>query len=247
MEQSIADLSKLLQAMQSQNESIKSALEANTAAVRDLSSWRPHIEADVGDLRVELSNLSTQVKELTTMQSEIAEARKLFELGSQGQPSSTTAPWVSPEFMPIAANGESGVNTNHRGAGFRVIHTLTPPPVKGTKTPPQFNFSNQYDPFQHPPLLTNYSSSLAAALPNVNFPQFDGHHPKMWKTKCESYFEVFAVPREVWVKIATMHFGGSAAFWLQSMDPPIRLTPWPEFCSAVCARFERDQHNHLIR
>jgi hypothetical protein len=91
---------------------------------------------------VELSNLSTQVKELTTMQSEIAEARKMFELGSQGQPSSTTTLWVSPEFMSIAANEESGVNTNHRGAGFRVIHTLTPPPIKGTKIPPQFNFSN---------------------------------------------------------------------------------------------------------
>jgi TolA-binding protein len=88
MEQSIVELSKLLQAMQSQNESIKSALEANTTAVRDLSSWRPHIEADVGDLRVELRNLSTQVKELTTMQSEISEARKMFELGSQEKPSS---------------------------------------------------------------------------------------------------------------------------------------------------------------
>lgn len=55
MEQGIAELSKLLQAMQSQNESIKTAPEENTASVRDLSSWRPHIEVDVGDLRVEMS------------------------------------------------------------------------------------------------------------------------------------------------------------------------------------------------
>jgi hypothetical protein len=37
--------------------------------------------------------------------------------------------------MSIAANEESGVNTNHRSAGFRVIYTLTPPPVKGNKIP----------------------------------------------------------------------------------------------------------------
>jgi hypothetical protein len=54
MEQGIDELSKLLQAMQSHNESIKTALEENIA-VRDLSSWRLHIEADVGNLPVEIS------------------------------------------------------------------------------------------------------------------------------------------------------------------------------------------------
>lgn len=68
----------------------------------------------------------------------------------------------------------------------------------------------------------------------------------MWKAKCESYFDVFAIPKEWWVKIATMHFVGSAAFWLQSVDQAIRLTPFTDFCSVVCVRFERDHHNHLI-
>lgn len=70
---------------------------------------------------------------------------------------------------------------------------------------------------------------------------------KCGKAKCESYFEVFSIPTELWVEIATIHFVGSAAFWLQSMYQTIRRTPWPDFCSAVCARFERDHHNHLIR
>jgi hypothetical protein len=47
----------------------------------------------------------------------------------------------------------------------------------------------------------------------------------MWKAKCESYFDVFAIPKEWWVKIATMHFVGSAAFWLQSVDQAIHFTP----------------------
>lgn len=50
---------------------------------------------------------------------------------------------------------------------------------------------------------------------------------------------------ELWV--AVMHFGGSTAFWLQSMDPTIEQITWREFCLAVCARFEHDHHNHLIR
>jgi hypothetical protein len=69
----------------------------------------------------------------------------------------------------------------------------------------------------------------------------------MWKAKCESYFDVFSVASHLWVKIAIMHFVGSATSWLQSIDPSLRHMSWPEFCSAVCARFERDQHNHLLR
>lgn len=128
-----------------------------------------------------------------------------------------------------------------------MVTTLTPPPVTVTsKISPQEAFRT---PLVHPidPYLSPYQSRLAAALPQLIFPPFDGHHPKMWKAKCESYFDVFAIPWKLWVKIATMHFVGSAAFWLQSSDPVLRLTPWPEFCAAVCARFERDQHNYLIR
>jgi hypothetical protein len=44
-----------------------------------------------------------------------------------------------------------------------------------------------------------------------------------------------------------LNFVGTAAFWLQSVDPAIRHTHWSEFCADVSARFERDQHNHLIR
>jgi hypothetical protein len=69
----------------------------------------------------------------------------------------------------------------------------------------------------------------------------------MWKAKCESYFEVFNTPSTLWVKLASMHFVGSTAFWWQSVDPGARPPSWRELCSAVCARFERDQHNHLIR
>ena len=30
-------------------------------------------------------------------------------------------------------------------------------------------------------------------LPKVNFPKFDGSHPKVWKEKCEKYFNMYHV------------------------------------------------------
>jgi hypothetical protein len=247
MEQGIAELSKLLQAMQSQNESIKTALEENTAAVRDLSSWRPHIEADVGDLRVEMSQLSAQVKEMAAIQGDYYAARKVFDEGSEEQLLSKNTQRET-SLLPAGQEHDAyGAATANRGAGFGVVTTLTPPPVKGNNLLPHLGFSAQPLNQAVHSSLSPYSANLAAALPNMSFPQFDGHHPKMWKVKSESYFEVFAIPSELWVKIATMNFVGSAAFWLQSMDPALRLTPWLDFCSAVCARFERDHHNHLIR
>jgi hypothetical protein len=31
--------------------------------------------------------------------------------------------------------------------------------------------------------LPPYSHHLVVSFPNLNFPQFDGHHPNMWKVK----------------------------------------------------------------
>lgn len=45
------------------------------------------------------------------------------------------------------------------------------------------------------------------------------------KAKCKYYFKVFAIAGELWVKIAIMHFVGSVAFWLKSVDPMLRHTP----------------------
>lgn len=52
----------------------------------------------------------------------------------------------------------------------------------------------------------------------MEIPKFDGMNPKLWKKNCESYFDVYAMPSEVWVKMAVMNFTGSAAFWSQSVE-----------------------------
>ena len=84
-------------------------------------------------------------------------------------------------------------------------------------------------------------------LPPMDFPQFDGRNPKMWQKKCESFFELYNIPSQNWVKLATLNFIGTADFWLQSVETIVKNVGWVELCAAVCARFEKDQHNHLLR
>jgi hypothetical protein len=44
-----------------------------------------------------------------------------------------------------------------------------------------------------------------------------------------------------------MHFEGSAARWLQSIERRISSLTWAEFYSLLYDRFDRDQHEALIR
>lgn len=78
MEKSVGDLTALLQAMQLQNESIKQALDANTAAVRDLSSWKPQIETEVLNLRQDVGSLSDKLDELMAIKDQHHTAPKVF-------------------------------------------------------------------------------------------------------------------------------------------------------------------------
>jgi hypothetical protein len=43
-------------------------------------------------------------------------------------------------------------------------------------------------------------------MPTMSFPNFDRSNPKLWKQQCETYFEFYSVPVEMWVRVSTMHF-----------------------------------------
>jgi len=44
-----------------------------------------------------------------------------------------------------------------------------------------------------------------------------------------------------------MNFGGSAAFWMQSIEADLRKCTWEDLCKDVVGRFEQDQYNYIIR
>lgn len=82
-------------------------------------------------------------------------------------------------------------------------------------------------------------------FPQLDFPSFDGTNPKIWIKRCETFFGVYAIPVEQWVKFATMCFSGSAAFWMQSIEVDVKKLSWASLCQAVVDRFERNQYNHV--
>jgi hypothetical protein len=136
---------------------------------------------------------------------------------------------------------------NHRRPGVVTDNFRTPAPVEGMKIPPE-HMSNFFDwGSMGRNSMAEWSQMSGPPMPNMNFPVFDGTNPKLWKHRCETYFEFYAVPVERWVKLATMYFEGSAVFWVQSMEGRIREMGWETLCAALSARFGRDQHNLLIR
>jgi hypothetical protein len=81
----------------------------------------------------------------------------------------------------------------------------------------------------------------------MNFPRFDGENPKLWQSHYENYFEMYVVESCVWVRVATMHFDGVAARWLQPVNHHIKTVSWSKLCSWIHERFGHDQHESLIQ
>jgi hypothetical protein len=44
-----------------------------------------------------------------------------------------------------------------------------------------------------------------------------------------------------------MRLVGSAALWFQTMQTAISKMTWESFVLVVCNRFDKDEHNHLLR
>ena len=90
-------------------------------------------------------------------------------------------------------------------------------------------------------------SNFSHTVPQLEFPRFDGTNPKIWIKRCENYFDICATLLEHWVKLATLHFSGSAVFWMQSIELDLKKLEWESLCKAVIERFQRDDHNLVIR
>jgi hypothetical protein len=58
---------------------------------------------------------------------------------------------------------------------------------------------------------------------------------------------MYEVDHSIWVKVASMHFEGPAARWLQSVEHHVKTASWSELCSWINDRFGRDQQELLIR
>jgi hypothetical protein len=95
--------------------------------------------------------------------------------------------------------------------------TLEPPPVKGEepKSPtanvgfhmPYFNCNAMLHVCHHA-----MPSGCHHAIPQSEFPKIDGSNPKLWIKQAETYFDLYTIPPDNWVKLATINFKDTAAF-----------------------------------
>jgi hypothetical protein len=230
----------------------------------EILTWKPDVDHRVHELEhavLDLGERIDQVLETLTPQAPLLDpsASEQQEAVTVSSPPLTAAirenHFASPSFkMPSSAHLElhppraASGSLDHGKSGFGAAYTVAPAqnPIKGATNSPNmllhhFNSDNiahcdriLYSPV-HPP------------IPNLEFPTFDGTNPRLWIKYCETFFDVYNTDPSVWVKCATMRLVGSAALWYQTMQSDIIKMSWDTFVTTLCNRFDKDEHNHLIR
>lgn len=104
----------------------------------------------------------------------------------------------------------------------------------------------------HPPLPDTTCglkdvANRKSPLPKIEFPKFDGDNPRLWRDRCEMYFDVYAVSAAMKTRFAALNFVGAAALWLQSVERRGRITDWEKFYQLGFQKYDRDQYKNQLR
>jgi len=78
---------------------------------------------------------------------------------------------------------------------------------------------------------------LKHALPKLSFPRFTGSNPRVWRSKCQDYFQLYNVPPTMQATFASLHMDDNVGKWLQLFKRKHGLTDWTSFISAVEEKF----------
>jgi hypothetical protein len=69
---------------------------------------------------------------------------------------------------------------------------------------------------------------------------FSGDDPQLWRSRCETYFDMYGVEPSLWIWVESMHLEGAATRWFQSVERRLLDVSWTEFYARVHDRFGRD-------
>ncbi|WVZ58303.1 LOW QUALITY PROTEIN: hypothetical protein U9M48_008586, partial [Paspalum notatum var. saurae] len=126
---------------------------------------------------------------------------------------------------------------DHRDAGGGILGSRPPHPVTGTSSQNDFHFPEHQDSPHH----------RTAPYPKLEFPKFDGDNPRLWRDRCQMYFEVYAVADALKTRFAALNFSGAAATWLQTIECKEWILDWDHLCSLVFTRFDKNQYQLQLR
>jgi len=87
--------------------------------------------------------------------------------------------------------------------------------------------------------------SRSVPLPKLVFPTFDGDNPRLWRDRCDMFFEVYSVGDQLKTRFTALNFKGVAASWHQTAER--RGLDWDKFCQNVFDRFDWDQYHLQLR
>ena len=172
MEIQLSNLATMMKELQTQNASIQRTLNDNLVTLQDVGVWWPQIDAKVDDLHKSVTDLRLKVDHLISHPPATDRAKQVFDNDLIDLTKPTTAHLVASSSE--AASGPLGHDKQHShwGIGNGVVTTIVPTLVKGANSPlPTFssNFSAQQ------------FFALNQAIPQQEFPKFDGMSPKLWK------------------------------------------------------------------
>jgi hypothetical protein len=232
-----------MEVMQTAIGNMESTVKSVMGEQVEFQRWRPEVETRVTEIAEALQAIQAKVNEV---------AQRSVSASSKAEIPATNGASGSAHLEPPSSETTHGHNRHHqsdhyRRAGVGNDTFRSPTPVGGTIPP------LNRDPFRFETMGRNsfgawsHGSGMGSAVPNMDFPLFDGSNPKLWKRRCETYFEFYAVEPEMWIRLAIMHFKGPAVFWLHAVENRLREMNWEEFCLHLNTRFGRDQHNLLIR
>lgn len=206
-----------------------------------IDTWKPGMEKSVSTLQAAVGSLQRQMEGVLKVPlgpdpsstNDGLSLDSIRELGRVAIPTTTTGPVGRRE------------DQLPRGRGMGVLPTPNSPPANGEQL---------RSPILPTP-VTQFNSGVGTSLgwggntlnTHTQFPLFDGSNPKLWHTRCSDYFEMYEVHSTNWVRLASMHFVGNAALWLQSAERRLRNVSWNDFAALVIQKFGRDQHQGLIR
>jgi hypothetical protein len=224
-----------MEAIQSTMEKMEITVQGLVSNRSDFKKWRPEIERKVVEMAETLAKIQTKISNMTPSTT-----------SSGAVPAGVNVSTSAIASVMAASTLHRTADPFHRPAAESEVNQMSLP-LGGMATPsphaPWLFGQNSMSPFASP----TWSQGLGGNIPPMNFPVFDGSNPKLWKNRCETYFEYYVVSVEMWIRLAIMHFEGSALFWLQSMEGRTREMNWGELCAALLTRFGRDQHNLLIK